>query len=261
MGDGDPTGRFLWHQLLTTDRDAAAEFYRDLVGWSVEPLEMAGTRYQVWAADGCQVAAAMQLTSEALEVGTPAHWLPYVGTPDLDETVRAAEELGGHVLAPARAIPDAGRFAVLQDPQEAVFAALQPPDTPEEDPDPRPGFFSWHELATTDHESALSFYEELFGWEAGTPHDMGELGTYQIFGLEGTELGGLYDLPPDDDTPPSWLPYVMVGDIDEAVETLESLGGRVLNGPMPVPGGDWVVQAMDPQGAVFALHATGEGAE
>ena len=32
-------------------------------------------------------------------------------------------------------------------------------------------------------------------------------------------------------------------------------GGTILNGPMQVPGGQWVVQSMDPQGAAFSLVA------
>jgi predicted enzyme related to lactoylglutathione lyase len=55
--------------------------------------------------------------------------------------------------------------------------------------------------------------------------------------------------------PPNWQIYFRVPDITSAVERITANGGRILNGPMEVPGGDWVVNAMDPQGAAFALHA------
>ena len=41
--------------------------------------------------------------------------------------------------------------------------------------------------------------------------------------------------------------------LDEAVERINANGGKVVMGPMEVPGGSWVCQAVDPQGAHFAL--------
>jgi predicted enzyme related to lactoylglutathione lyase len=52
---------------------------------------------------------------------------------------------------------------------------------------------------------------------------------------------------------PFWLYYVNVGDIDAALERVKAAGGTILNGPMEVPGGDWILQGSDPQGAAFAL--------
>ena len=58
--------------------------------------------------------------------------------------------------------------------------------------------------------------------------------------------------------PPAWTHYVLVDDINRAVEATKAGGGQVLNGPMEVPGGDWIFQALDPQGAMFAVHAKGK---
>jgi len=55
--------------------------------------------------------------------------------------------------------------------------------------------------------------------------------------------------------PPHWGIYFLVDDINAAIERVKASGGKILNGPMEVPGGDWVVNAMDPQGAAFSLHA------
>ncbi len=54
---------------------------------------------------------------------------------------------------------------------------------------------------------------------------------------------------------PNWLFYIHVADISAAMEKVKELGGQVLNGPMEVPGGDFVAQCMDPQGAAFAIHS------
>ena len=121
------------------------------------------------------------------------------------------------------------------------------------------GEFSWSELYTTDHEAAFRFYEELFGWERLGTHDMGAMGTYLLWGRGGKQLGGMMTMPKEMKTPdgrsvpPSWMYYVTTPDLDAALERAKKQGARVLNGPMEVPGGQRIVQLMDPQGAAFAL--------
>ena len=58
--------------------------------------------------------------------------------------------------------------------------------------------------------------------------------------------------------PPNWLCYIMVDDAKAAAETMKRLGGKIMAGPMQVPGesGDWVAIGMDPQGAATAVHST-----
>jgi len=78
------------------------------------------------------------------------------------------------------------------------------------------------------------------------------MGTYQIFSIGGAAAGGMFNKPPM--VPVTfWLYYINVGDFDAAVERLKAGGGSIVNGPMEVPGGSWIVQAKDPQGAMFAL--------
>jgi predicted enzyme related to lactoylglutathione lyase len=203
------------------------------------------------------VGGLMTIPAEAKAGGAPPSWLMYVGTPDADSAAQQAKSLGGTVEAGPMEIPGVGRFAVLADPQGAVFAILQPgeegamPEGPAELLD-----FSWRELATTDVAAAATFYVELFGWERQNASEMGGLGVYQEFGRGGVPLGGIYTKPAEMPAPPHWLLYTRVPDIRAAVEAATSGGGRLLNGPMEIPGGDLVAQLADPQGAVFALHQT-----
>jgi hypothetical protein len=162
------------------------------------------------------------------------------------------------VLHPVTPIPTVGKFAVVTDPQGAVFAAFQPGEAPAAGAwDPQPGDVSWHELVTSDWQAAFDFYHDLFGWEKTSAMDMGPAGTYQMYGekADGRPYGGMYNFMPEmPPMPPNWLPYIRVTDLDACVERVRKLGGQVLNGPMEVPGGDRIAQCMDPQGAAFALH-------
>jgi predicted enzyme related to lactoylglutathione lyase len=255
MAEEDLRGRFLWYELMTTDPKAAEGFYTKVVGWGTQAHPGMETPYTTWMKGEAPVGGLMTIPPEAKAGGAPPNWMMYVGTPDADATVDQARSLGGKVEAGPMEIPDIGRFAVLSDPQGAVFAVLQPaeegamPEGPAEDLD-----FSWRELATTDAAGAVAFYAELFGWEKQNASEMGGLGLYQEFGRAGAPLGGIYTKPKEMPAPPHWLLYTRVPDIQAAVERAGSRGGKLLNGPMEIPGGDLVAQLVDPQGAVFALH-------
>ncbi|MGH7572889.1 MAG: VOC family protein, partial [Gemmatimonadota bacterium] len=205
------------------------------------------------------IGGVMELPQEACDQGAPPHWTAYVAVDDVDATAKKAGKLGGKVVVEPRDIPDVGRFAILHDPQGASIAIYRSEQETPPAGEPQVGQFSWHELATTDHEAALAFYSELFGWKKTDAVDMGEMGTYQMYNKGDRMLGGMFNKSGDMPGPPAWLYYTRVEDIDETVEKVRAKGGQVMNGPMEVPGGDRIAQCMDPQGAVFAVHARNGG--
>jgi predicted enzyme related to lactoylglutathione lyase len=251
MSNADIRGRFIWHELMTTDPDAAEDFYSSIVPWKTQPSGMPS--YTLWMSGKNRAGGLMELPAEDAS-GTPPHWLIYVGTSDVDATVEEAQKLGGKVLKPAADIPNVGRFAVLSDPQGAAFAVFNPAPGSDDGVSPGGGLgdFTWHELATTDLDSALPFYSELFGWSKGATHDMGAMGIYQIISHGGQDVGGIYKVR-DASVPPSWLSYARVADASKAASAVKAGGGRVLNGPIEVPGGSWIVMLLDPQGGPFAV--------
>ena len=254
----DCRGAFVWHELMTTDPAAARDFYSRLVGWSTSIHEEGETPYTMWMDGEIPVGGLMELPPDARAGNVPPHWMAYIATPDVEETTRKAEDLGATLLHGPHEIPEMGTFSVIQDPQGAVFSIWESASgEPAPEAPLRHGHFSWNELMTTDHEGAFDFYATLFGWAKTNAMDMGPLGTYQMYGLADRTFGGMYNKPPEVQAPPHWLHYVMVDDVDSAARAVEELGGRILHGPQDVPGGDRVVQCMDPQGAVFALHAKG----
>lgn len=245
-------GRFVWHELMTSDVDGAEAFYSAVVGWSTQPFEDASPPYTFWMAHDSMAGGLMEIPPEA--EGSPPAWFAYVGVPDVDETVKQATRLGASVHVPPTDIPTVGRFAMLADPQGATFVAFTPADaSADPEHEPRPMEFAWHELATTDHEAGLRFYAELFGWSKIDEMDMGPAGKYVMFGLGERLYGGMFNKPPEMHAPPHWLLYVEVEGLDAAMERVRDNGGQVLDGPMEVPGGR-IAPCMDPQGAAFALH-------
>lgn len=254
-----PTGRFCWYELMTTEPGAAPTFYGEVTGWTTEHWDGGAMPYTMWMNGESSIGGVMMLPDEAAAAGAPPHWLAYISTPDVAATTEKAKELGATVLMGPMEIPEVGTISVIQDPQGAVFSAYEPAtSTPGHDDPAAVGGFSWHELATSDWESAWAFYSDLFGWQKADAMDIGDMGTYQMFHRGAHPLGGFFNRPPE--MPVSaWLLYIRVADIQAAAAKVTELGGQILRGPMEVPGGDWVVQCMDPQGAAFALHAIAAG--
>jgi len=251
-------GRFAWYELMTTDPKGAEGFYTRVVGWGTQPFPGMDVPYTTWMNGERAVGGLMVIPEEAKAGGAPPNWLMYVAVADADVTAGQARSLGGKLEVGPREIPGVGRFAVLSDPQGAVFAILQPADPATySGPEAAPASldFSWRELATTDREAATAFYTALFGWDKQNANDMGEpVGVYQEFGRPGMPLGGIYKKPADMPFPPLWLLYAKVPDIQASLAAVKAGGGTVLTGPMEIPGGDSIAQCLDPQGAAFALH-------
>lgn len=257
MADTPERGRFVWYDLMTTDPEAAVGFYTRVVGWGTQLWEASTPPYTMWTRGDAPLGGVVELPSSADGGAGPPHWLAYLLTPDTDATAEHAAGLGAHLLVPPTDIPTVGRYAILADPHGAAFALFTPEgDSPGPEGPPEAGDVSWHELATTDPEAALEFYGELFGWEETGVVDMGEAGLYRMFGTGGRTLGGIFQRTEELASPPAWLCYVRVDDLEGATERVEELGGQVVAGPMEVPGGDRIAQCLDPQGAPFALHAT-----
>ena len=252
----DFEGQFLWYDLLTSDIENAKAFYTDIVGWGAQIWEESKETYTMWTLDKQPIGGIMLLPEQAKQQGAPPHWMGYIGTSDVTTTLNKAKDLGAQIFVPPTNIPEVGTFAVMADPQGAVIAVYTPStQAPDLGGEPKPGRIIWHELLTIDQEAAWDFYQQLFGWEQTDVMDMGAMGSYRIYGKDGRTLGGIMTKPKEMPGASMWIYYITVQDINTAIDKVKSHKGKVLNGPTEVPGGGQVAQCMDPQGAMFALHA------
>jgi predicted enzyme related to lactoylglutathione lyase len=249
-------GRPIWYELMTTDTGAAETFYKNVIGWTSAPFEGSPNPYTLFKRRG-HTAGVAGVMKRPDGMNMPPFWSMYVAVPKLEDAVAHIKRLGGSELSPLIDIPNVGRMQMMKDPQGAAFYIMQPAssaETPEAAAEI--GEASWHELMTTDAPAAMKFYSQVFGWTPSETMDMGPMGKYHMFNRPHGMIGGMMNKPPEmANVPPHWMIYFLVPDINAAVERIKKNGGKILNGPMEVPGGDWVVNAMDPQGAAFSLHA------
>ncbi len=246
--------RFVWYELITNDTAAGAAFYQAVVGWDAADAGMPAGDYTLFSAAGTPVAGLMALPPEARQRGAEPGWIGYVGVADVDAHLPRLTQAGGAVHRAPADIPDVGRFAVVADPQGAVFVLFNglPGSTV-----PSTAAVGWHELRVDDAPD-FAFYESLFGWTRAEAIDMGPMGLYQTFATGGAPVGGMRAMlvtRPADMLGSGWLFYFNVPDIEAAAARVRKAGGRVMDRPHQVPGGSWILHGVDPQGAAFALVA------
>ena len=249
-------GQFVWYELMTSDLKAAEAFYRTAIGWETRDSGLANIQYTILHAGDVGVGGMVAYNQAARDAGARPGWVGYIGSDDVDDMAARVQQASGSLHRGPEDIPHVGRFAVVADPQGAKFTLFTPlPGGPEPPPaGATPGRIGWHELHALDWPPAFDFYAGLFGWTKTQAVDMGPMGTYQTFATAGASgeamTGGMMTNPASG---PNWLYYFNVDRVDPAVERVKGAGGTVLNGPHEVPGGSWIVQCRDPQGAMFAM--------
>lgn len=249
---------FFWYDVMTTDTAAAAKFYADVVGWV--PQDSGSPGYTALTVNGVGTAGLMAVPDEAAKMGARPAWMGYILVDDVAATCDAIREAGGTIHKGPVTIEGVITFAVVADPQGGGFLIAKPiSDKPVNWPQPgTPGTIGWHELLAGDWTTVWPFYETLFGWIKGTALDMGPMGTYQIFNAGGPDIGAMMTKPSRAPGPlPYWNYYINVASVTAAAETIKAGGGTVLMGPHEVPGGQYILQALDPQGALFCLVSPG----
>jgi predicted enzyme related to lactoylglutathione lyase len=247
-----PKGKFAWYELMTSDTDAAGKFYSDVVGWSTHKMPSAGgMEYTTFNIGEVGIAGMLKLEGHT-------GWIGYLVVDDVDAHADKIVEAGGKLWRPPTDVPGMLRFAVMSDPQGAAIAIFTPNPampSPQRPEPPAVGTVGWHELYTRDLEAGFDFYHKLFGWTKLSDMDMGPMGVYRVVDQgDNKAMGDAGMMAKPEHVPVShWNFYLHVDSIGAAIKRVNAGGGKVLNGPMQVPGGAWVINGQDPLGANFSL--------
>jgi uncharacterized protein len=198
--------KFVWYDVMTDDMKVAESFYTQVVGWTAKDAGMPDGGYTIFSTDTVMVGGLMPISPEARDMGVKPCWSGYIGVNDVDAYAQRVQAEGGAVHRPPEDIPGVGRFAVVADPQGAVFILFKGNGQPDQTPAApgTPGTIGWHELYAKDGATAFAFYAKLFGWTKTEAMDMGAMGLYQMFATGGTTVGGMMTKPPEVPMP-YWL--------------------------------------------------------
>jgi predicted enzyme related to lactoylglutathione lyase len=268
--DGYIPGVPCWVDTTQPDPDAAAEFYGGLFGWDFEEAMPAGSegRYLIARLRGGDVAA---VSSQPEGAPTQAVWNTYIWVENADEAAAKGREAGGSVLGEPFDVMEAGRLAVLADPEGAAFSVWQAREHKGARIVNEPGSLTFNVLNTRDPEATKRFYGAVFGWTtldlgAGEFWALPGYGEYletlmpgvrertAALGAAGFEdvVAAITPLTGDDpDTAAYWSVTFSTGDADATAAKAAELGGTVVAPPVDAPYSRMTV-LRDPQGATFA---------
>ncbi|MDH3196800.1 MAG: VOC family protein [Candidatus Krumholzibacteria bacterium] len=246
---------FCWPELLTSDADSARRFYQALLGWDfVENPVGEGQVYVMAQLREKNVGAMYQQNAEQRKQGIPSHWLQYVSVANVAETVAKAKARGARVVVEPMDVFDAGRMAVLADPQGATFALWQPIKHIGVQLAGEPGTSCWNEFYTRDRDGSGAFYTNVFGWASEQANIGGT--DYTTFTVQGRPAASMLEIKPEwGELPPMWMVYFTVASCDAAVKTVQSSGGQVFAPSTDLPGIGRFAVVADPQGASFGILA------
>lgn len=249
--DSYKNGVFSWVDLITSDQEAAKQFYTELFAWTFQDMPVDdGSTYSMAFKGDRSVAALFARPDDMQQI--PPHWNSYIAVNDLDATVHSWQEHGGTVVMPMCDIMDSGRMAMVKDPTDGIVGLWQAKEFFGAGLVNEVNTFCWTELQTRGADKAAEFYQSVFGWELEVDE---KPPNYITASVKGRMNCGMFDmdkakLPAE--IPSSWAVYFNVADLDEALAVVNRLGGKVLMDPMDIEPGRFTT-VMDPQGAKMAL--------
>ena len=192
---GHAPGTPSWVELDTNDETGALAFYSAVFGWVDDPQPITDTwTYHMQRIDGLEAAAIYQMSEEEAGQNIPPHWTTYLTCDNADAVAGRTTQLGGSILFGPMDVFEAGRMAMLQDPQGAAFAVWQPKQHIGCRIKDDPGAMIWNELMTSDRDAAIGFYNGILGIEHGGV--MGPM-DYTLIKAGGYEVGGVMEITAD----------------------------------------------------------------
>jgi uncharacterized protein len=252
--DTHAPGTPCWIDLQTSDLDRARSFYGDVFGWTADDPNPDFGSYVNFRSRGVLVAGLM-LADEQAPVSDV--WSVYLATDDAEKTTELAVAAGAQVIVPPMRVGDMGTMGFVADPTGAAVGLWQPGSHRGFGRVAEPGAPSWWELLTRDHDGAVAFYREAFGWRTHVLSDTDAFRYTVALDADGEgQVAGVMDasalLPPD--VPPHWGVYLGVADADRAVARITELGGTVVMAPEDTEFGR-IAHVTDPMGANLRIVA------
>ena len=242
-------GQAIWVDLLTEDAATAIDFYRQLVGWKIEPYSSGN---YVVSNDGKPIAGISEIKDADTE-GEEAVWLVGIAVDELADSVATARKLGAKIHRDVSRVEGFASFAIFEDPQGAAVMLLSP-ERPFEEPRTE-GSWVWTELWTHDTDAAADFYGDVIGYERTEIDRAGD--AYLLFETGGEHRSGLVQID-NKQVDPIWAPYLGVADVAATAAKAKELGGRVLLAPDPKLGEGRVALLADPTGGAFFIYGLEE---
>jgi predicted enzyme related to lactoylglutathione lyase len=236
-------GKFVWHDLLTADVQAAGAFYEKLFGWRIEYRD----KYAI-VRNGDKLIAGILQVKPADDKASAGIWIPSVSVADVDAAASLVEEQGGKVVNGPVNMEKRGRAALIRDPQGAYLVLLRAEGGDPVDKKAAIGDWLWNEIWTHTPDNTEAFYASLLEYD----HVASE-NDYDVFMNKEKWRAGIRHLQ-DEKQPTVWVPVVRVADPEATAKRVTALGGVVWIAPDDAPNKGETALIGDATGALLLIQ-------
>jgi len=241
-------GQFVWHDLATSNPEAAMDFYAAVFGWEYKTLGSGDKAYYVIMLNNKPIGGIFKL---AEKYGKVSEWVGSISVKDVDEAVAYNQTKGGLTVFKAADFKGRGRTALVQDPQGAMIAFLLAEGGDPKFVEPEENSWLWNELWTTDIEGSLKYYKDLCGYTEKSI--LGSKVPYYIFEKDGNKYSGILGNPVEG-ARSSWMPYIRVSDVAKTLDLAKNAGAELMMEPNAKIRNGSVAVLLDPFGAQFTIQ-------
>ena len=236
-------GKFVWHDLLTSDVTTAKTFYGQLLDWTFEQRG----RYTIVKLNDKRIGGILDIQPKSLEHHA-ARWIASLSVPDVDLAIGVVLTNGGKIHKGPEQIGDRGRVALVSDPHGAQLLLIHTENGDPSDGPIEEGSWLWHELWTNNPNDSANFYKELAGYS-----EIENLDSYLILKADEQWRAGIRNLF-NKALEQRWVPVIKVNDVKVISTLAKQLGGRVIIEPENPDFIDQVALLADPSGALFMIQ-------
>jgi hypothetical protein len=242
-------GKFVWHNLITNDGEAARTFYGELLGWKFDVKK--DGRYSVITYRGHNIGGILDASKDE-NPPESGRWLSAISVANLDDSLAALNAAGGKQVDAPINVSGVGRVVTIEDADGALLHLLASEHGDPPDGEPTHNSWIWHELLANHADKAVAFYEAAFGYQS-EPLEAKPSGEYRVLISAGAPRAGIINNP-FESTRSTWIPYLRVEDPAALAERASALGGTVVLAPNPDLRDGNLALILDPTGAPVALQ-------
>lgn len=236
-------GKVVWHDLLTSDVEAAKSFYGTLFDWSFEQ----GDQY-VQIKRGTQPIGGIALVKNKSDEKHVARWIASLSVADVDKAAKFVLQSGGKIHEGPDELDNRGRVAFISDPHGAQITLVRLNAGDPADQGIDVGVWMWDELWTDEPSKSIEFYVDLADYTS-----VDELDDYWLLKKDEKWRAGVRALF-DRELEPRWVPVIRVSSAAETSELAVSLGGKLIIATDTSTDTEHVALLADPSGALFMVQ-------
>jgi len=219
-------GKFIWFDLATVDIASQKKFYGDVFGWTYQPISQADSQYTIIKNGERNIAGMFQIKPPA-DAKAGALWISLMSVTDPDTAVAVTKKQGGSVQTPTTSLARRGTYALLRDPEGALFGVLKSDSGDPLDHDIQPGEFMWVDLFASDVQRAAKFYQQLAGYDVVSDDNHVH---HEFLRSSGKYRAGIVPRP-EQANHSGWLPYIKVTDVAATLQKVTDAGGHIMVEP------------------------------